>query len=98
MKKYSIVKIIGFVILADILLKTFIGDLLKSTFRIIGVNLISLETFTKNFFSDLPGNLINITISLFISYIVLSILGSILIDIIKELNLFIRSFRKEFKN
>lgn len=98
MKKYSIIKIIGLVFLADLLLKTFIGDLLKNIFKVIGVNLISLDTFIKNFFLDLPGNLINLTVSLFISYIVLSILGDILIDIIKELHLFIKNFKKAIDN
>lgn len=98
MKKYSIIKIIGLVFLADLLLKTFIGDLLKNIFKVIGVNLISLDTFIKNFFLDLPGNLINLTVSLFISYIVLSILGDILIDIIKELHLFIKNFKKTIDN
>lgn len=98
MKKYSIIKIIGLVFLADLLLKTFIGDLLKNIFKVIGVNLISLDTFIKNFFLDLPGNLINLTVSLFISYIVLSILADILIDIIKELHLFLKNFKKAIDN
>ncbi len=93
MKKYNIIKIIGIIILGNILIKFFFGDISK----IIGVNLSSTQNFLVNSFNNLSTSLINIIISLFISYILFSILASLILDIFKELKVFIKSFKKEIE-